>query len=43
MKSLKIINSIYKSSGSETMFEIKKIKEIILEVIIKESFLNHEN
>ena len=30
IKSLKIINSIYKSSGSETMFEIRKIKDTIL-------------
>ena len=43
MKSLKIINSIYKSSGSETMFEIRKIKDTILGSNFKRNFLNHEN
>lgn len=38
MKSLKIINSIYKSSSSQTMFEISKIKDTFLGNNLKKNF-----
>ena len=38
MKSLKIINSIYKSSSSENMLEINKKKKKIKAILLKEIF-----
>ena len=40
MKSLKIINSIYRSSMSQSSMEIRKIKDTILGNNTKKKFVN---